>query len=81
MSYDGKIHRLKTLPQHFNAVVAGHKTFELRKNDRDFQVGDVLVLQEWDGKSYTGSASSHIIKHKLTGPLYGLEAGFCILSI
>lgn len=48
------IHALKTLPEYFEAVRQNKKTFELRKNDRDFQVGDYLALNEWDGEKYTG---------------------------
>jgi ribosomal protein S17 len=43
-----KIHTLKTWPEYYKAVVEGRKKFEIRKNDRDFQVGDCLVLQEFD---------------------------------
>lgn len=45
-----KIHELKILPQYFEAVKSGEKTFELRKDDRDFQVGDVLMLKEFSLK-------------------------------
>jgi hypothetical protein len=38
-------HELKTDPEAFDAVASGAKTFELRRNDRDYQVGDVLVLK------------------------------------
>lgn len=41
------IHDLKTWPEPFAAVVAGDKTHEARKNDRDYQVGDVLRLREF----------------------------------
>ena len=37
-------HVLRTLPHYFDAVARGHKTFEIRRNDRMFQVGDVLKL-------------------------------------
>lgn len=41
------IHALKTLPEYFEAVWENKKTFELRKNDRDFKVGDYLAFNEW----------------------------------
>ena len=41
-------HALKTLPIYFDAALRGDKTFEVRKNDRDFQTGDTLILKEWD---------------------------------
>ena len=46
------IHRLKTLPRYFKAVVKGEKTFEVRKDDRDFQTGDTLLLQKFDNGQY-----------------------------
>lgn len=42
------IHNLKTWPEYFRAVRNREKTFELRFNDRDFKVGDVLLLQEFN---------------------------------
>lgn len=42
------VHSLKTWPQYFERVQAGEKTFEIRKNDRGFQRGDLLLLQEWN---------------------------------
>jgi hypothetical protein len=41
-------HDLKIWPQYFVEVAAEQKTFEIRKNDRDYQVGDVLRLREWE---------------------------------
>jgi len=39
-------HSLKILPQFLARILSGQKTFEIRKNDRDYQVGDTLFLQE-----------------------------------
>jgi hypothetical protein len=48
--------QLKTWPEFFEAVLSGKKTFEIRKNDRDYRVNDLLLLQEYDPKTqeYTG---------------------------
>jgi hypothetical protein len=51
-----KEHVLKTHPEYFKAIVDGTKTFECKKNDRDFKVGDILELKEYDPKNdyYSG---------------------------
>jgi hypothetical protein len=41
------VHELKSWPEFFEPVYTGRKNFELRKNDRHFQVGDVIRLREW----------------------------------
>lgn len=43
-----KVHSLKCWPTFFRAVKSGAKTFEIRKNDRDYQVGDFLELHEYE---------------------------------
>lgn len=40
-------HELKTWPESYNAIVKGLRKFEVRKNDRDFKVGDKLLLREF----------------------------------
>ncbi len=39
-------HYLKTVQPYYNAVVRGEKPFEIRKNDRKFQLGDYVCLRE-----------------------------------
>ncbi|MEA5104712.1 DUF3850 domain-containing protein [Pantoea sp. S18] len=55
-------HELKILPQHFTPVLDEIKTAELRKNDRNFAVGDMLLLMEWNG-DYTGDACERVVTH------------------
>lgn len=55
-------HELKCWPQFFDAVVDGRKTFEFRRFDRGFEVGDVLKLREWEKGVYSGRE----IKRKVT---------------
>jgi len=52
-----RTHQLKTWPSAFAAIKSGKKTFEFRIDDRGFQVGDILQLQEYDPlpNEYTGS--------------------------
>lgn len=48
-------HELKVEPPHFDALMDGSKTFEVRKNDRGFQAGDALKLWDFDpGRCGTG---------------------------
>lgn len=48
-------HILKLNDRYFDAVSNGIKTFEIRRNDRDYKVGDTLVLRKVndDGKFLT----------------------------
>lgn len=54
------IHELKCKSCFFTAIKDGAKTFEIRKNDRDYQVGDFLALNETKTESreeyYTGDS-------------------------
>lgn len=47
-------HKLKTWPEPFKATRTYAKRFEFRLNDRDFQVGDDLLLQEWEPEGSFG---------------------------
>lgn len=59
----------------------GDKAFEYRKNDRDYKVGDVLRLREWNPDTeYTGE----IDLYRVTWILYegfGLPLNYCIMSV
>lgn len=43
-----KVHDLKIWPEYYVEVKAGFKTFEVRKNDRDFKKDEIVILHEYD---------------------------------
>lgn len=76
------VHELKILPKYFEAVKAGIKTFEIRKNDRDYQNGDYLALREWNGEEYTGRSLLVIVTYIFE--LFGITdcaEGYVVMSI
>ncbi len=84
-----KIHELKSHLMQFNGVVTRRKTHEFRNNDRDFQVGDWLILHEYDpdeqgnpeGKPFTGSMALVEVRHITRGPDFDIPEGYCVMSI
>ena len=78
-------HALKTWPEYFKAIEDGSKTFEVRKFDRQFKVGDILLLQEWDNLTgqYTGNETAKVITYILAGDInkFGLFGDYCVMSI
>ena len=73
-----KTHELKILPEYFDAVISGRKRFEIRKNDRDYKVGDQLILKEWSQDDYTGDS----YKAKITYITdYMQRDGYVVLGI
>lgn len=74
-------HELKTWPPFFEEVMNGIKSFEIRKDDRGFMVGDTLILREYDLGEYTGRQIEKIVKYKLIGGQFGVEKGYCILGL
>ena len=76
------IHALKEHPEHFNNVISGKKTFEVRKNDRDFHEGDLLALNEYDPekKEYTGRSCLVHIDYILDDKQYCLP-GHIVMSV
>ena len=73
------IHELKILPQYFELVTQDKKNFEVRKNDRNFQIGDMLELNEWNGE-FTGRKILVDVTYMLNDSNY-CKNNFVILSI
>lgn len=78
-----RMHCLKTWPEFFREVRAGNKTFEVRRDDRGFRVGDVLVLQEWDrhAQQYTGDMTARRVSYLLEGEPFGIVRGFVVMGL
>ena len=80
-------HKLKTWPAYFVAVCDGRKTFEIRRNDRGFQVGDDLLLREWceenapEPTGYTGGTARVRVVYVASSVLGALVAGYVVLGI
>jgi len=81
---DTQTHRLKTWSDYWLALESGAKTFEVRRNDRGFQPGDILVLQEWNPSSeeYTGRELRRRVTYVLRdAERFGLRDGFVVLGL
>ena len=77
-------HELKTWHDYFEMMWRGDKTFELRRNDRDYKVGDLLLLREYDEKAgayMPRSMLMHVTCVVKDVPAFGLQDGFCIMSV
>lgn len=75
------MHKLKILPRWFDDVAENRKRFEIRKADRDFKVGDWIILKEWEDGKYTGRSIEATIEYIYRGDgTYGLPEEWCILG-
>lgn len=77
-----KTHDLKVWPLPFQAIADGLKEWEFRKNDRNYQIGDELVLREYDPKtqSHTGRGFTRVVTFILEQG-FGLPDGYVIMSL
>lgn len=87
-----KIHELKILAEYAAAVALGKKRFELRKDDRGYEVGDLIHFNvisgksdpDWEACNLTLMDSNNLyrITYILRDvPQYGLAEGYCIFGI
>lgn len=79
----GQTHELKLVEPHFSDVAAGRKTFEVRRDDRGFCVGDWLHLRHYNAQEETYGDRSALVKvtSLLRGPQFGIEDGYVVMSI
>jgi len=55
----------KCWPEYFESILSGEKTFDVRISDWKCNVGDILVLKEWDPKTknFTGRKIEKMITY------------------
>ncbi len=76
------MHELKVLPEYFSELSCERKNFEIRRNDRNFHIGDYLNLYEWSKETgYTGKSIRRRIKYILSDSKFGLKDGYVALAL
>lgn len=84
-----RVHRVKSWPEYFRAIANGKRTHDLRRNDRNYEVGDLMLLEEFDPatNSYSGErltveiTSMTSAQQPCAVSIDALNPDFCILSI
>ena len=74
-------HTLKCKSEYFQATKSGLKMFEVRRNDRNFEGGDTILLLEIDGDLETGERLHLKIIYFLRGGIYGISDDYCVLGL
>ena len=79
-------HKLKCWPVFFDAILHNEKNFEVRRDDRGFQKGDILILQRTTSDSpYNVDYDYYEIRKRvsyiLTGGQFGIAAGYVIMAL
>ena len=74
------LQEVKILPRFFEDVRRGIKNFEVRYNDRNYQVGQRLLLREYDDGAYTGRTLEREICYVLDDTTFCKE-GFVVLGL
>lgn len=76
-------HYLKTWPDVFQETWLGKKVHEWRRDDRHFEIGDLIILEEFEpvGDRYLGRIITAEITSISRGPEWGIPLGFAVFSI
>jgi hypothetical protein len=85
ISKSAKLHEVKCLSIHYRSIERGEKKCEVLRNDRDYQVGDIMELLELKedkaGKTYGGEKLCVRITHVLAGGQFGIAGDHVVLSV
>lgn len=78
------IHTIKIYPQWFDRIANGTKRVEIRRADRDYQIGDQLVMREIESTMLCDRYTEREVTVDVTHVLYsvpGLSTDYVALSI
>lgn len=89
-----RTHSLKTAAPYWDAIAAGEKNFEVRRDDRGFQKGDRLLLRRLSDagvcfKTQSGESDyaenaltiKATVAWVLTGGQFGVEPGYVVMAL
>lgn len=90
-----RVHHLKTHPRYWRDIADGLKHFEVRRDDRGFREGDILVLHEWAREAPEGERCmctsskcnrptnrvERTVEYVLPGGQFGVEEGYVVLGL
>jgi hypothetical protein len=76
-------HGLKTWDEFMMDIATGKELFEVRKNDRDYKVGDTLLLNGWNQnkETHTGRVIEAKVTYVLNGGAWGIMDGYVVMGI
>ena len=76
-------HEIEINIEFWETLKAGIKKAEIRRNDRDYKIGDTLEIYPCDdsGERIGGNFVVRTITHIVHGGRYGIETGYCLLSM
>ena len=78
-----KLHTLKIESVYYYELDFGIKTFELRKNDQDYEVSDLVHFVDNDGQDFKENSNNvyQIEYIQKDAEKYGLDKNYCILGL
>jgi len=80
-------HNLKCWIGPFQALLDEVKTFEWRLNDRDYEVGDILNLMEWNPEANNGEGNftnrelKRLVTYMLRGGQFGVPKKYVCMAV
>lgn len=76
-----KWHKLKIEEVFARRIHQGEKTCEVRRDDKDFQKGDIIVFSINSFEDGQWELAPQLVTHVLRGGQYGIEQGYVVMSI